>query len=452
MTVHLGRGSIVVDGPTERLMNGLRRFRRSGDVGEYEDLFVTSSDGKSIVTMPGFADRVKRLCEGSEGSVVSDERAPMPVPDFDAATRGVEVIWKDVVVKALGARGGIVSIPDMFGTVDMVASIIRAFPRESLLERGTPLSFVATNWNASRLARELRAALPERDVEALLPTGTESEDVIVVPYSAAIDFQYIYGGLFIGTDLQEIDFLSVARKVSALRNAARWGIWSTSHGGIPEIGLDAEGLFGPVCASASYADAVRAGIGVPITVVWVPSPKPAGSLGSAPFEILEGIAMTRNDAFARLVSDIVRHVPNDVGCLVCTEREEFRRRISSFLPGVVEAGLDLSAKRRTEIVGDIERGTIRKAILSKGAFPSETDHRVMVLANCSGKEIPGWSIPWRRAKKRGEKTYLVDFMHDWDRHNGRPGRLKRNDEIRMRAYGDMGFSQMSVECAEQLPF
>jgi len=451
MTVHIGRGSIIVDGPSDKVKSGLRRFRRKGGVGEYEDLFVTSGDEKSIVTMPGFADRIRRLCKGSDADI-RDERNPMPSPDFDAAARGVSCVWKDVVVDALGAGGGIVSIPDMFGTVDMVAAILRAFPREGLLERGTPLSFVATNGNAGKLARKLREALPGRDVEALLPSGTDGEDVIVVPYSASIDFQYIYGGLFIGTDLQDIDFLSVAKNVSALRNAARWGIWSTSHGCVPEIGMDAEGLFGPLCASASYSDAVRARIGVPITVVWVPSPKPEGSIGSAPFSILEGVAMTRNVAFARLVAGIVRHVPNDVGCIVCAEREDVARRISALLPGVVEVGLDLSAYRRKELVRDIENGTIRKAIVSKGAFPSEYDHGVIVLANCSGDWLPGWNIPWRRAKGKTEKTYVVDFSHEWDRHNGRPGRLARNDEARMRSYSDMLFCQMSVEGEEQLPF
>lgn len=454
MTVHLGRGSIVVEGATESLMDGLRMFRIVGREGFYEDLFVKpeSGDGKTIVTMPGFARRVRRLCEGDDGSVVYDERPNMPAPDLDAATRGVSCVWSDLVVDAIGAGGGIVSVPDIFGKARLAASIIRAFPRESLVERGTPLVFVAApgGWQ-KRLARELRAMLPEREVDSLSAYGTDSEDVVVVPYGADLDFQYVYGGLFIGTDLQDVSMKSVAEKVSSLRNAARWGIWSTSYGGSPDVGLDAEGLFGPLCASASYADAVRAGIGVPITVVWVPCPRPAGSLGSAPLDVLERSA-TMNDAFASLVADIVRRVPSEVGCIFCTERAELARRVSALMPGVAEAGPDLSVKRAKEIVGDVESGTIRKAILSRGAFVSGSDHGVMVLSNCSWRDVPGWSIPWRRKTRDGEKTYLVEFRHDWDKHNGRPGRLLKNDETRMRKYADMGFSQMSVESADQLPF
>ena len=76
----------------------------------------------------------------------------------------------------------------------------------------------------------------------------------------------------------------------------------------------------------------------------------------------------------------------------------------------------------------------------------------MVVANCTGRDMTGWSIPWRHLTKPGEKTYLVDFRHDWDRHNGRPGRLALNDAARMRRYMDMGFTQMSVSNAAQLPF
>lgn len=240
--------------------------------------------------------------------------------------------------------------------------------------------------------------------------------------------------------------------MSAIRSAARWGILETAFGGDVEIGMDVEGLFGPLVASVSYEDAVRAGIGTPVTVVWVPCPRPKVPLGSASLDVLAEMAMSRNDAFVTLLADLARHVTNDMGLLVCTDQKDLAERVSALLPGVVWIRKDTPVKEKRAILDDIAGGTVRKAIVSSGCFPSHMSHGVMAVATCGCGEMSGWSFNWRHLKKPGEKAWLVDFRHDWDRHNGRPGRLALNDEARMRRYREMGFAQMTVESAAQLPF
>ena len=104
---------------------------------------------------------------------------------------------------------------------------------------------------------------------------------------------------------------------------------------------------------------------------------------------------------------------------------------------------------RQKVLRAISSGEIRKALLS-GFYPEYYRHGVMILAHCEGAGSIK-SFPWRRRTRDG-KVYMVDFLHKWDEHNGRPGRLARNDEARSRRYEEMGFSQIRVEDARQLPF
>ena len=141
--IHISRGSIVVTDPPRDLMESLRRFRRddSGE-GEYENLFTMSEDGKRLVTMPGFASRVIRIA-GKGYTRIYDGRLPMPPANCEAAMEGLHECWSNVVHGALKAEGGVISIPDVFGNVNMVAAILRAYPRDALIDRGTPLSIIA---------------------------------------------------------------------------------------------------------------------------------------------------------------------------------------------------------------------------------------------------------------------------------------------------------------------
>ena len=450
MGIYIGRGSVVVEDPSRSLMESLRRFRRNemGE-GEYEDLFTMSEDGKRLVTMPGFASRVIRLAEKNWARIY-DKRVPMPKADCAAATKDLHECWSKVVCDALKAEGGIVSIPDVLGDANMVAAILRAYPREALIDRGTPLSIVAFRDRdyAKRMMRVLREMLPERDIGLFVSgTYTDSDDVIVTTYASLKEAPCWQAGVFVACDLASGDFRERAEGVSSLRNAARWGIYKTPLGGAMDVDIVTEGLFGPSCASATYGDAVGGGFAAPVVVCWLMAPKI--ELGSCPPAMLEAMAMLNNDCFCRMVSDIVRRTPPELGCLCCCDSRALNERIAG-MADTVSVHRRTPAKVREALVRDIESGTVRKAVYSEMDMP-QSDHGVEVIATCRG-DAARLRIPGRPSKGPNDRSYVVTFCHDWDMHNGRPGHLARNDEVRKRRFQELGIRQMFFESVDQLPF
>lgn len=451
MGIHISRGSIVVTDPPRDLMESLRRFRRddSGE-GEYENLFTMSEDGKRLVTMPGFASRVIRIA-GKGYTRIYDGRLPMPPANCEAAMEGLHECWSNVVHSALKAEGGVISIPDVFGNVNMVAAILRAYPRDALIDRGTPFSIIAFRDRdyAKQAMRTLRKMLPGRDIGLFVSgTYTDSDDIIVTTYASLKDAPCWQAGVFVACDLSSGYFQEHAEGVSAFRNAARWGVYTTPLGGAMESDIVIEGLFGPACASATYADAVSGGFAAPIVVCWLMAPKI--ELGSCPPIMLEAMAMQENEGFCKMVSDIIRRTPPELGCLCCCDSRALNERIAGKTEGVASVHRRTPAKARELIVRGIESGTVRKAVYSEMDMP-QSDHGVEVIATCRG-DAARLRMPGRPSKGPNDRSYVVTFCHDWDMHNGRPGYLARNDEVRKRRFQELGIRQMFFESVEQLPF
>lgn len=449
--IHIGRGSLIVSDPPRSLMELLRRFHRndSGE-GEYEDLFRMSEDGRNLVTMPGFANRAIRLAE-RDWTRIYDERVPMPKADCAAAMEGLHECWSNVVHSALKAEGGVISIPDVFGNVNMVAAILRAYPREALIDRGTPISIVVFRDReyAKREMRTLREMLPDRDIGLFVSgTYTDSDDVVVTTYASLKEAPCWQTGIFVACDLSSGELQEWVEGISALRNAARWGICRTPLGGAIDVGIVAEGLFGPACASASYADAVAGGFAAPVVVCWLRAPKI--ELGSLPRDVLLATAV-QDEGFCRMVSDIIRRTPGELGCICCADSRALGERLAGMSgDDVVFVHRRTPAKVREAVVRDISSGTIRRAVCSELDMP-QSNHGVEVLATCRG-DAAALRIPGRPSRGPNDRSYVVTFCHDWDMHNGRPGYLARNDEVRKRRFQELGIRQMFFESVEQLPF
>lgn len=445
MKVILGRGSIVVEWPGEDLKRELSRFRRGKDgSGEYEELYAYSEARNRLVTMPGFAERVKGLCEGY---TVRDERIPIPDPDIQAARSGIEPTWHKPIIDAIRAGGGVVAVPDMIGVSRFAAAVLRAFPRNALLDRGTPMSLIAARdvGSMNRIAYDLRRLVPERNVK----TGpkTDCEDVVVATYGDLIKLRTNLAGVFVGEVTDDFaDKRERVEGVSCVRNAARWGVMSSPFGGCREgVDLAVEGLFGNLVASMTYDEAVYAELAAPVTVCWIPCPRPNAPLVSASEGMLESIAHG-DPRFVRIVSEIMARTPDGTGCLMYGSAN-FVKAFKSDAPKVckqVRYGI------RNVMLDRIASGEIRKAVLVNGYVPQGFGQGVVVSTSCGGADTVG-VFPWCRAGER-KKVYVVDFSHGWDVHNGRPGRLVRNDEARERRYADLGFDQIRVEGVDQLPF
>ena len=68
---------------------------------------------------------------------------PLPEPNLVAACDGLEEVWRKPLTQAILAGGGVISVPDLLGTVRTMGVILKACPRERLTERGTPRAILA---------------------------------------------------------------------------------------------------------------------------------------------------------------------------------------------------------------------------------------------------------------------------------------------------------------------
>lgn len=445
--LHVGRGSCVVEWPEDKVLSELVMFRRDYKGGQYENLFSMSSEKHTLVTMPGFAKRIERV---SDDIYVRDERMKMPDPDMDAALNGLHHAWAPVVEKAIKADGGVVSIPHVLGSTAMEAALLRAYPRDRLLERGTPISVIACKDNSAARDRvhALRQILPDREIG--VGPNTDSEDIIVVPYSGLSAIPRHLAGVFVGEDLDGSDFIARAEGISGIRAAARWGIVETPAGGPADIELSVEGLFGPVCATATYDDGVKAGIAAQITVCWLPCPRPTGPLGPASEELAEAQATVGNMRYVQMVADIMMGVK--CTSIMYAEHLAILESVSKLVPAPVVVHRKMLKGARETALDNIYLGSVQRAFVTYPYVPWIPHNHVAIVGTCKGGRVAGLQFPWRAAARPGEKAYMVDFLHPWDLHNGRPGWLARNDESRKKRYEELGFNQLLVGDVTQLPF
>lgn len=446
--IRSGYASVVVEEPPKSLLEGLRRF--NGNKGEYENLYSLSFDGKTLVTAPGFVKRVRELCPGGK---FRDERRPMPTPNKEAATSGLDKFWEGIVANAVDSCGGIVCIPDALGDLDMAAAILRAFPHEVLLERGLPMSVVAVpdDEMARAFMSKLQSAFPNRDIGHVTARKySDADDILVTTYGSLKNLSFQPIGVFIACGLSSTDVTPYIESISMIRNAARWGIFSTPLGDVPDDNMTLEGLFGEVVAEAKYSDAVKAGAMVPVTVCWLHAPEPS-MFGRGPFELIEANAMQNNPRFCDLVADIVRNVPSDIGVIVNTNKRAMADSLTKRVNGLVTYDRQVTPAQRRAIRNDIMDGVIRRAVASFDV-PLISSHGVMILASCQGRSIAAKRIPWRKKTSERDRAFIIDFDHSWDLHNGRPGHLARNDNARATRYQELGFRQMSLDSVNQLPF
>ena len=446
MRVILKNGSVTVTHPGYELLRELAVF---GSDGNYHELYSYSKFHKTLVTMPGFAERIVDDLGGAYGGyLVEDKRAPLPAPDIEKSVSGIDEQFRGHVSKAIVSGGGVIAVPDVIGFPAVAASIISAYGRQGMIDRGTPISVVAVkdSRSSARVVDELRK-LRKRDV----CRGADGDDILVVPYGSIRDVPRNYVGILICEDALGCSDPSMVEAVSSFREAARWGICESAFGGLVDLPLEIEGLFGKVVASVKYSDAVEAGICAPVTVCWLRSPPPVGPSLNASYSILSRVAMKGNPSFISMLSRIMNSVSGETGVVLCTDKD-VSGKVSKLVGGSVDAWR-VPGMRIVTVMRDIQDGVVRRAIAGPGVLAGhQIPHGVMILATCAGRDLGEVRFPWRRSLHDGDKAYLVDFSHGWDLRNGRPGVLARNDKARRCLYEESGFNQIDVQDVEHLPF
>ena len=502
-TIRWGDGFITVEPAVpESLLKKLTYYRRSLErdartyrmqsSGTYEPLYslesYTDPQGlyhQKLTTMPGFMHRIKKLlaAEGWSYKII-DERTPMPTPDIVRGCRGLRDYQVPIVYTSVVSGGGIVSAATGAGKTRILCGIIGSYSHDDLKARGTPLTVVATPDKdiTAKNYRDIQEILPDREI-GLVMSGVKkiwSDDIQVITLDSLHLLDPDDVGILIVDEVHAAASDKRSESLIQMRRAARWGVSATPTGRFDGRDLVTEGIFGPVTSQYSFADGVRDGALVPITVYWVESPEPAMGLECYErFTMREAKyrhAVSRNKERNRLIGELISKIPGESQTLCIMQYLDQMNSLYPFCgPGVsiVHGQTDqnaiskwqnlhaISKAEREDLYRRMESAEIKKA-LSTYVYKQGVNFphlQVVINAGGGGSEIIAKQIPGRESRKVGDKTrsFLVDFWHPWDKVTNDkqkrvPGPVHRDDQSREKIYKELGFEQVWVKNLNELPF
>ena len=448
-------------------------------VGHYESLWF--DDGEDLFVMPGHTHRV---CEYFRqlGIAINfeDKRTPFPDPDVDRAFNGLREYQKEIVLKMLAARGGIMHLSTGLGKTFCSSRIIDAYDPEELKIRGTPICvFAAPSKDITRKNyEEFVNILPHRDV-GLVMSGVKkfSDDIQVITLDSLHLLDPERVGILVVDEMHTAASDSRVAELLKFRKALRYGVSATPSGRFDGKDIVAEGIFGPVVVTKNYRDGVECGALVPIEVCWINCPEPAVGmkryLGYKTRQGKVGAGSIGNYNQNRLIANILDMVPESQQTLVITQFIEHMHNIHRLCKEPVEyvhaqttsEGLAkypgiraISTKERKEIYERVMSGDIRKVIstLIYATGVNFPGLNVVINAAGGGSDIAAAQIPGRASRKTDgkDKAYMVEFWHGWDLDGTRNGPLLSADKQRRKVYTDLGFTQTWIQPdqLETLPF
>jgi superfamily II DNA or RNA helicase len=450
-------------GETRKLYNIEQRVSR-----------VTQQVAPHLITLPGFAYKIKLLAE-AEGFEVNfiDDRSTLPALDIPRALSKLRDYQKPAAYTMLKSYGGILACPTGFGKTHTMAGIIRGYPRTELTARNTPLTVVVTPGVdlAKKNAKALEGILgSERDV-GLVCTGIRdfSDDVQVITPESLHNINLDDCGLLM---YDEVHTLSSSRADAVMMgtHAIRYGFSATPTGRCDGADLVVEGCFGPVVFGMTYQEAVEVGAVVPIKVLWVPTNMPRGWRQYKTRDGSYRNGLWRNWDFHQLTKDVIDHIPADMQMLAVVDKLSHMDNLLQYAPELMyvhgsERDKDLAKlkpktlagiprKKRDEIYNQVEAGKIMR-IVSSGIYRTGVDFpKLSVLLNLAGMQssIINTQLPGRtgRTSDGKECAFLIDFWHGWDwvvdKHGrNKPGPLLKDCRAREKVYRALGFSQTPVD-------
>lgn len=479
--LHYWKRQLVVNERTHR-----REFKASNEL-LYTLNTGAGEDGQIVqtcFTLPGFAKRVKdhlKMC-GDEVEVV-DNRTPMPPPDMAKAMTGLREYQYELVYKLLMSGGGVLSGATGLGKTHIIKALCNAYSHEALMQRGTPTIVVAVPDKdiTRKNFDDLTKLLPDRDVGLIMSGRSKpSDDIQVITLDSLHKLDADDVGVLIVDEMHAAASDTRATELLRFSKARFWGVSATPDGRFDGKDTVAEGIFGPIVASFTYQDGVRAGCLVPVKVYWIDAPEPNIGLGHyEKYKTREQRykwGVYNNRSLNIMIGRIFASIPDNLqalGMLQFTKHMEQVLRACadvgvSPLPEQAHAGTDpaefppsafwhvhaISAKERREIYDRMKSGEIRKAVSThvykQGVdFP---DLRVVLNLGGGGSEIVSKQVPGRASRKVDGKdaAYIIEFRHHWDTvkspktNREVAGPVFKDDIARMRIYEELGFEQIFI--------
>lgn len=506
--ITLGDGFCTVSPFPEQLLSKLRYWKRSLVVNEksrkrefkstnellYRIEAGVDSDGNPVatcVTLPGFAKRCKDFLThcGWQAEVV-DARTPMPPPDMAKAFQGLREYQLELTYNLLMSGGGILSAATGGGKTRIICAICRAYPHEALMRRGTPTIVVAVpdkditrkNWE------EMSEVLPDRDV-GIIMSGTRkpSDDIQVITLDSLQHLDPDDVGILIVDEMHTAASDTRASELLRFTKARVFGVSATPDGRFDGKDTVAEGIFGPVVATFSYQDGVKAGALVPIKVYWIDAPEPQmGAERCNRYKTRDQRykwGVYHNMYLNRMIGRILKGFPPDqqvLGMLQFTGHMEqvFRGCAAeglSPMPLQAHAGTDseafrppefehvhaISSKARKDIYPLVASGEA-KQIISTHIYKQGVNFvnlRAVINIGGGGSEIVSKQVPGRASRKVDGKdsACIIEFFHPWDVQKSKrgleiPGPIQKDDLARRKIYSELGFEQINLTNERGLPW
>lgn len=487
--LHYWKRQLVVNERTHR------REYRSTDEKLYTVQVGAGADGgvaRTCFTLPGFAKRCKdhlRAC-GYEVEVV-DSRTPMPPPDMAKAMTGLREYQYELVYRMLMSGGGVLSGATGLGKTHIIKALCNAYPHETLMQRGTPTVVVAVPDKdiTQKNYDDLRELLPDRDVGLIMSGRNKpSDDIQVITLDSLHKLDADDVGVLIVDEMHTAASDTRAQELLRFTKARVWGVSATPDGRFDGKDVVAEGIFGPIVATFSYEDGVKAGCLVPVKVFWIECPEP--NIGLSNYERYKTRdqrykwGVYNNRPLNMLVGRIFASLPKDLQALGMLQ---FTKHMEQVLRGCADAGVKplptqchagtdpaefpassfwhvhaITAKERKDIYERMKNGEVRQAVSThvwkQGV--NFADLRVVVNLGGGGSEIVAKQVPGRASRKVDGKdgAYIIEFRHYWDTakspKTGRltPGPVLRDDKARMKIYEQLGFEQLMIQDERGLPW
>jgi len=365
----------------------------------------------------------------------------------------------------------------------IVKAIADAFSYQDLQARGTPLTVITTPDQdiTAKDFKDIKELLPHREVGLVMAGYNNfSDDIQVITLDSLHRINPDEVGILIVDEVHTAASDKRSDSLLQMRKAAKWGVSATPMGRFDGRDLVTEGIFGPVVSQYSFADGVRDGALVPITVCWVTAPEPAMGLeryarySQRTSKYRHGL--THNEGRNRTIGEIIRSIPagHQTLCIL-----QFLSHMDALVPhcgpgiAIVHAETDakkiaghnnlypISARDRRSIYQKMERAEVDK-IVSTYVYKQGVNFpqlEIVINAGGGGSDIVARQIPGRESRKTDakERAYLVDFWHPWDQAKDKRGRLvagpiNRDDIAREKAYSSLGFEQIWIKDLTELPF
>jgi len=503
VTIEWGDGYVAVS-PIfpEELTKKLRYWHRSLErddalmrmvaTGEFRELYNIQSYiaedqqyVRKLVTMPGFVHRIKTaLTEAGMEYTLVDTRTPAPAPDYVRAFAGLREYQKECAYVALASGGGIVACPTGWGKTHIISAIIDAYSHDELCARNTPLAVVATPEKdiTAKDYEDLTQLLPEREV-GIVMSGKKrfSDDVQVITLNSLHLLQADEIGLLIVDEVHTASSEKRSENLLAARKALKWGVSATPDGRFDGRDLVTEGLFGPIVYRRTYADGIADGALVPIKVFWIAAPPPHIGIDkyhnykSRTGKYRNGV--DRNQAQNQVIAEILRDLSDDYQTMCIMQHLDQMNQLVPLTDNVpcVHGQTQqkalvkdryhnlaaVSAAERRETYAKMREGEIRQ-ILSTHVYKQGVNFpqlEIVINAGGGGSDIVAKQIPGRESRliEGKQESYLIDFWHNWDMEPDKKGRLRpgpihRDDRSREKAYTQLGFEQVWLDRADELPF